>query len=338
MEKMIKIEHRKIVPIAAMVSAGKSMFLNVLYNINLLECKAGIATKFVNILRYNPNINSPCFYHLKIIKEGNEYIFYKDLNSEEVSGEDKIKEEIKNINNELAAKLKIEYEDIFYMTEINEAPFFKDKDYLLSHDLCDIPGLSEYNGTNGENENNTINENEKNNNVIDKEFEEKLKKGAEEFGLVINIKEKEENEEKEKKEKKEEINSSNNNKIEVEDDIFYDINIENEDSYTTNIFNIIKNYVDGAIIVLSVENYNFTENFQLIAKLHKVTQKKINNFLIILNKMDKSENPDEDIEKCKGLLIQNFPKCKTFNINLNTFIAISTYQLQNELLMSKEFK
>ena len=326
---MIKIEHRKIVPIAAMVSAGKSMFLNVLYNINFLECKAGIATKFVNILRYNPNINSPCFYHLKTVKEGNDYIFYKDLNSEEVSGEEKIKEEIKNINNELAAKLKIEYEDLFYMTEINEAPFFKDKDYLLSHDLCDIPGLSEYNGANGENEKNKINENEINNDAKDREFEEKLKKGEEEFGLVIN---KKENEEKEKKE------DSIKNEIKAEDDIFYDINIENENSYTTKIFNIIKAYIDGAIIVLSIENYNYTENFQLIAKLYKVTQKKINNFLIILNKIDLSQNPDEDIEKCKGLLIQNFPKCKTFNINLNTFIAISTYQLQNELLMSNEFK
>ena len=326
MESMIKIEYRKIVPIAAMVSAGKSMFLNVLFNFNILECKAGIATKFVNILRYNPNINSPCFYHLKIVKEGNDYIFYKDPNSEEVSGEEKIKEEIKNINNELAAKLKIEYEDLFYMTEINEAPFFRDKDYLLSHDLCDIPGLSEYNETNEENEKNKINENEINKDVKDREFEEKLKKGKEEFGLVVNIKEKEEKD------------SSINNEIRAEDDIFYDIKIENEDSYTTKIFNFIKNYIDGAIIVLSVEKFNFTENFQLIAKLHKVTQKNINNFLIILNKMDLSQNPDEDIEKCKGLLIQNFPKCKTFNINLNTFIAISTYQLQNELLMSKEFK
>ena len=331
---MIKIEHRKIVPIAAKVSAGKSMFLNVLYNINFLECKAGIATKFVNILRYNPNINSPCFYHLKIVKEGNDYIFYKDLNSEEVSGEEKIKEEIKNINNELAAKLMIEYEEIFYMTEINEAPFFRDKDYLLSHDLCDIPGLSEYNGTNGENDNNKINKNEINNDVKDREFEEKLKKGEEEFGLVINKKEKKKEKEKEKEKKEDSIK----NEIRAEDDIFYDINIENENSYTTKIFNIIKAYVDGAIIVLSVENYNFPENFQLIAKLHKVTQKKINNFLIILNKIDLSQNPDDDIEKCKGLLIQNFPKCKTFNINLNTFIAISTYQLQNELLMSKDFK
>ena len=50
------IEIRSIVPVAAKVSAGKSALLNVIYNMDLLECKAGIGTKFVNILRYNPNI------------------------------------------------------------------------------------------------------------------------------------------------------------------------------------------------------------------------------------------------------------------------------------------
>ena len=255
MEKMEKIEHRKIVPIAAMINAGKSRFLNVLYNINFLESKEGITTKFVNILRYNPNINSPCMYHLRIVKEDNDYIFYKDPNSEKVSGKEKIKEEIKNINNELSAKLNIEYEDIFYMTEINEAPFFKDKYYLLSHDLCDIPGLLEYTGENGENENNKIDENTINDNVEDSE----LKK----FGLVIN-----------KKKNEEKDSCSRNNEIRDEDDIFYDINIENENSYITKIFNIIKTYIDGAIIILSIENYNFIENFQLIAKLKKITKKK----------------------------------------------------------------
>ena len=304
------------------------MFLNILYNINYLECKEGIATKFVNILRYNPNINSPCMYHLKIVKEGNGYIFYKDANSKEVSGEEKIKEEIKKINNELSNnKHNIEYENIFYMTEINEVPFFRDKDYLLSHDLCDIPGLSEYTEENRGNEDNKIDRNEINNEAEDNELSGKLKKGEEDFWLVIN-----------KKENEEKVSYSRYYEIEVEDDIFYDINIENENSYTTKIFNIIKTYIDGAIIVLNIENFYYSENFHLIAKLHKVTQKKINNFLIILNKTDLSQNPDQDIEKCKGLLIKYFPKCKTFNINLNTFIAISTFQLQNELLMSKEFK
>ena len=69
-----KIETRKIVPVAAMISAGKSKLLNVLYNMNFLQCTAGIGTKFVNLIRYNPRIEEPIFYHLKIEKEGDKYL------------------------------------------------------------------------------------------------------------------------------------------------------------------------------------------------------------------------------------------------------------------------
>ena len=333
MESKQKIELRKIVPIAAMVSAGKSKLLNVLYNINFLETRDGIATKFVNILRYNPNITKPRFYHLKLAKEGNDYVFYKDLNSEEIIGEEKIIEENININNELSAKIITDYEEIFYMTEINDSPFIQDKNYLLTHDLCDIPGLSEYQTNKGKEENiDEINLKNKQNNVDDK-----MKEGEEEFGLFYNLDLlKEEDEEKNK-------DFLINNKVTKEtdnneDDIFYQVNIEKETTYLTQIFNIIKNYIDGAIIVLSLDKFYFSENYELIAKLHKVIQKDINNFLIILNKIDLSQNPQKDIENCKGLLIQNFPKGKTFNLNSNTFIPISTFQLQNELLMRKDFK
>ena len=40
----------------------------------------------------------------------------------------------------------------------------------------------------------------------------------------------------------------------------------------------------------------------------------------------------------KKSFLKYFPSCKTFNINLNTFIPISTIQLQNELLSKKSFK
>ena len=38
------------------------------------------------------------------------------------------------------------------MTEINGSSFIKDKEYLLTHDLCDIPGLSEYQETQNQSE------------------------------------------------------------------------------------------------------------------------------------------------------------------------------------------
>ena len=79
------------------------------------------------------------------------------------------------------------------------------------------------------------------------------------------------------------------------------------------------------------------ENFVIITKLRKVIKKEITNFLVILNKMDLSNNPQKDIDKCKGLFMQKFPNCKTFNLNLNTFIPLSAIQLQNEFLMKKSF-
>ena len=314
-----RIEMRKIVPVAAMTSAGKSKLLNVLYNINFLECKAGIGTRFVNILRYNPNITEPIFYHLRIRKEKDNYIFYKDQLVNEIVGEKNIIEENRNINKILAYESQFNYENIFYMTEINDSPFIKDKEYLLTHDLCDIPGLSEY----------------QENNINDKKNEEEIAQSNEQNKLDEIKKKFLEDDEEGSNEKEGIVKKSTEEK--KEDDIYYNITIE-ENTYLSEIFKIIKNYIDGAIIILNIQNYYFDINFKLIAKLHKVIEKEINNFLIILNKVDLSENVNADIDKCKGLFMKHFPSCKTFNINLNTFISLSTIQLQNELLLDKSYK
>ena len=358
MSKYEKIEMRKIVPVAAMISAGKSKLLNVLYNINFLECKAGIGTKFVNILRYNPNITEPRFFHLRLKKQGEEYIFYKDNLSQDVTGEKNIIEENKNINHILQDDSIFKYENIFYMTEINDCPFIKDKKYLLTHDLCDIPGLSEYQGGNtqkGETEDKDKNEDKKEEKKDKNEEKKEEKKpnienqleearnqflfDEEEEIREENKEEKEQNIEKdlEKAENDEDENTNKEKKDEEEDEISKNIKVE-ENTYLSEIFKILKKYIDGAIIVLSIENYYFTTNFELIAKLQKVLNKELTNCLVILNKADLSSNLIEDINKCKGLFMKYFPNCKTFNLNLNTFIPLSAIQVQNELLLDKSFK
>jgi hypothetical protein len=328
MDRLEKIETRKIVPIAAMVSAGKSKLLNVLFNIKFLECKAGIGTKFVNILRYNPDIEKPIFYHLLCKEQENgEYAFYKDPSSEVKVGEEAIIEENKNINNILAAKLDINYEEIFYITELNDMGFIKDKEYLLTHDLCDIPGLSEYQKAN-DREENKLPEESNNQKKDDDELEDFYKKAAQ-FGLVYKPKEPTEPEQN--------TDQKTNDYKGEEDDLYYKIDVEEEKSYTTEVFKRIKNYIDGAIFVLSVQNFHLIENFEIIIKLYKTINKEFHNFLIILNKIDLSSNPNNHIEMCKGLFLKYFPKCKTFNFNLNTFVPISAIQLQNELLMKTSF-
>ena len=340
MEKPKPLEMRKIVPVAAMISAGKSKLLNVLYNIDFLECKAGIGTKFINILRYNPEIKEPRFFHLLLKKEGEKYIFYKDSLYQEIVGNEKIIEENKNINKILAKQKDTVYENIFYMTEVNESPFIKDINYLMTHDLCDIPGLSEY-------QEGTIklanqNKEEINKVKIPAGDVEKLEAIKSKLIEVKNPGNKIKKEKKTIDEELKEINDLEGKDLQIqdkkeEDDLYYNIEIE-KNSYIYEIFNIIKDYIDGAIIILNVEKFYFKQNFEMIAILHKIIKKKIKNFLIILNKMDLSQNPKEDIAKCKAFFLKYFPSCKTFNINLNTFVPLSTIQLENELLLNKSFK
>ena len=311
-----------------MISAGKSKFLNVIYNIDFLECKSGIGTKFVNILRYNPKIIKHRFYHLKLEKKEENYIFYKDLTRDQYEGEN-IKEAIHNINEQLKAEPEIKYDDLFYMTEIKQSPFIKDEKYLLTHDLCDIPGLSEYQGTNKEEKEEKISET--------KDIIEEEKDKTEDFNKLAQEGVKNCSCFTLQKEEKQEI--FNINEVEdFEDDIYKELKNKEESTYLTEIFKIIKNNIDGGIIILSIENYFVEENYKIIAKLHKTLGKEITDFLVILNKIDLSINPKIDIENCKGMLIQKFQKFQAFNLNLNTFIPLSLIQLQNELLMSTSFK
>ena len=141
-----KVEIKNLCPMIAMISAGKTSILKVIFDVDFLEVSAGIGTKFVNIIRYNPNIGkNPKFYHL-ILKENRrgDYEYYKDPNFPEVIGKENIKKKNEDINQELKNKT-VPYEELFYMTEVGEANFIEDKEYLKNYDLVDIPGVSECN-------------------------------------------------------------------------------------------------------------------------------------------------------------------------------------------------
>ena len=103
----------------------------------------------------------------------------------------------------------------------------------------------------------------------------------------MHSKEKKGNEE-EDKEAMLEINNEEKKEEEKEDDIFDNVDV-NEKTYLTEIFSILREYIDGAIIVLSIQNFYFEENYVIIAKLRKVIGKEIRNCLIVLNKIDLSD-------------------------------------------------
>ena len=121
-----------------------------------------------------------------------------------------------------------------------------------------------------------------------------------------------------------------------EDEIVKEVKIE-KNTYLSEIFGRIKNYIEEAIIIFNVENYQHKDNYELIAKFHIVIEKEISNCLILLNKIDLSTNPELDKDNCKSLIVKYFPRCQTFNLNLNTFIPLSLEQVQNELLLNDSF-
>ena len=278
------IEIKYLCPTIAMISAGKTTILNVLFNIDFLESSSGIGTKFVNIIRYNPDVgNYPKFYHLKLkLKENGDYDFYKE-ESTEIFGKEEIKCKIKELNEEFKKK-EVPYEELFYMIEVGENNFIEDKEYLKNYDLVDIPGVSEYNKSSKRKE------------------EKNLKKCC---------------------------------TIEEE---MKDYNPGDEQNYLTEIFKRIKNKMINGIIIFSIDNYQLVENYRIIGKLQKVINKPIENFLILLNKIDKSENIEYDVSNLRSKIMEYFPSANEFNFTKNTIVPCSAIQLENELKMDKNFK
>ena len=310
------IEERKLIPLIGKVSAGKTKFLNVLLGEEILESKSGICTKFVNIIRYNPNLDEPLFYHLKLKQKSiGEYSFYKDISKKEIKGIDNIKKKNIEINKELSEQ-KENYEEIFYMTEVKDIPNIKNKECLKKYDLVDIPGLSESKII--ENKTKELNQKEndenkkitkENNNPfsIFQNDEENLKEGGKDENK-INVVEKE------------------------------NINEKKDYGYLSAIFEIIKNKMEGGVIILSIENYYFPENYEIIQRLYSVIKKPIKHFLIILNKMDLSTDYNNDISKCRSKFFKYFSDLKILNLRNNNFTELSALKMEYELKMKKDFK
>ena len=113
-------------------------------------------------------------------------------------------------------------------------------------------------------------------------------------------------------------------------------NLEKEINYLTQIFKILKNKMNNGIFIFSIDRFQLIENYEIIGKLKKVLDKPIENFLLLLNKMDTSENIEADINLLNQRLVEEFPN-GGFNVTRNTIVQCCSFQLENELKMDKDF-
>ena len=320
------IEKRKGIIVVGMISSGKSTFLNSLLGISYLEANDNITTKMVVIIRYNEKLDKPKFYHLKVIEdkdiEGG-YLFEKD--GDESIGEIEIIKRISEINKQEAKfseNGEPKYDNLFYMIETN-IKSIENKEFLKTHDFYDIPGLNEFMRTkNNENESNTENNNENN-----EEEEEEYMSENEENEDTSNQNNNNNNNNT--------INNNNNNNNNERNNY---VSSTNENMrYIKGIFKYLKKIIEREIIVLSSETYYKPQNLQIIKEIKKYLNVPLTDNLIILNKIDISNDRNRTIADCKQFYVNNIDST-IFNINYNKFAPLNSMQFKNELLMRTDYK
>ena len=271
---MSKEKKRKSIPIIGTISSGKSLFLDNLLNLNLLESKSDITSKFVCIIRHNKDLLEPKFYHIKLIERGKDKItgmkesdYLQD--GDDTIGYDNIKEKIKQINKEQKniEDKDIKYEELFYILEI-KINTIKNEELLNNYDFYDIPGLDEY------------------------------------------IKEKENENEIEKKKRM---------------------------KYIDNLFKYFRSKIDFGVFVLNAETAYYNSSNEVIINVANILRpKKIKNYLIILNKIDRKSSPKEAFNDVKAILVNDL--LDQLNLADNTFISLDSRQIKHQNLLTKNFE
>jgi len=318
-----RLPYRKAIPVIGMVSSGKSTFLNSL-GIEILEAKDDITTKFVCIIRYNPKLKNPIFYHVKLEKSENSDDYYYIKDGKIAEGFNQIKNMISKINDDNKEEsVEPQYDNLFYVLE-TDITNISNKDFLAQFDFYDIPGLNEY-----------IKNNEYDKKNVDKKDKNEIKE-IKEQNTIEEIKENQINQE-ENENLSEAPPTEKKKSIKGTDEETENENIKENMKYIKGIFQFIKNKIDfGIIIIDSCQHYK-PQNIQIIKELHDNVNIEFQNFLFVLNKIDLADDPEEAEQACRNYFVQRLDS-NTFNINFNVFVKINSFQLKNEINMEKDFK
>lgn len=152
---------RFCIPVFGKISSGKSTLLNYILHLHgVFETDYNISTKFVCIVRHNPNlINTATIYNVSVnkrdeYKKGDKtYNLWNFEKGEEIIGN--VKEIIEKRNHDLEnlGYRDSHWEKYFMIMETN-IPLFKGENEIYSDffEFMDIPGLNEFNDTNNESE------------------------------------------------------------------------------------------------------------------------------------------------------------------------------------------
>jgi len=109
---------------------------------------------------------------------------------------------------------------------------------------------------------------------------------------------------------------------------------ESGEDYINLYFEYLKDMIKYCLIIFSVENYNSKDSMEVIKKLNQNLYVPIQNFLIILNKIDISNCLEKTIHDFKKVVLNN----GSFNIYKNTLVPVNSLELKNEILIKYNLK
>ncbi len=96
--------------------------------------------------------------------------------------------------------------------------------------------------------------------------------------------------------------------------------------------------MNNGVIVFSIDNYQHVDNYRIIGILQNIINRPIEYFLVLLNKIDKSEKREYVLATLKAKIFEIFQSTNEFNFTKNIVIPCSTIQLENEAKMDTNLK
>jgi len=108
---------------------------------------------------------------------------------------------------------------------------------------------------------------------------------------------------------------------------------ESGEDYISLYFEYIKDMIKYCLIIFSVENYNSKDSMEVIKNIKRSLYVPIENFLIILNKIDIANDLEKTIRDFKKVVLND----GTFNIYKNTLVPVNSLKLKSEIQIKSKF-
>jgi len=109
---------------------------------------------------------------------------------------------------------------------------------------------------------------------------------------------------------------------------------ESGEDYINLYFEYIKDMVKYCLIIFSVENYNSKDSMEVIKNLRKNLYVPVENFLIILNKIDTANDLEKTIHDFKKVVLNS----GSFNLYKNTLVPVNSLMLKSEIQIKNNYK